>query len=133
NRALLVAYTWPEDSPRYKKLAKFIDAFFGKIDQFNNPSRHPKWREVNLSAEMPGWVRFKPAADWLAAHPSLPVSANPGDQSASELRMAFEKFMQKYASASGHKPLTSGERELLFAKFKKYLAQSKAEQAAATR
>src|SRR5450432_3826232 len=65
NRALLVAYTWPENSPRYKKLAKFIDAFFSKIDQFNNPSRHPKWREVNLSAEMPGWVRFKPAAEWL--------------------------------------------------------------------
>ena len=54
NRALLVAYTWPENSPRYKRVAKFIDAFFSKIDQFNNPSRHPKWREVNLSAEMPG-------------------------------------------------------------------------------
>src|SRR5215204_4996733 len=48
NRALLVAYNWPESSPRYKKVAKFIDAFFGKINQFNTPSRHPKWREVNL-------------------------------------------------------------------------------------
>src|SRR5439155_630672 len=31
NRALLVAYNWPENSPRYKRVAKFIDAFFGKI------------------------------------------------------------------------------------------------------
>src|SRR5580698_5450985 len=76
NRALLVAYSWPENSPRYKRVAKFVDAFFSKIDQFNTPSRHPKWREVNLSAEMPGWVRFKPAAQWLAAHQNQAVSAN---------------------------------------------------------
>ena len=134
NRALLVAYTWPEDSPRYKRVAKFIDAFFSKIDQFNSPSRHPKWREVNLSAEMPGWVRLKPAAEWLAAHRNQAVSANPDnalDQSSPELKLAFEKFMQKYASSSGQKTLSSSERELLFAKFMKVLAQSKAEQAAA--
>src|SRR5437763_13139590 len=134
NRALLVAYTWPENCPRYKRVAKFIDAFFGKIDQFNTPSRHPKWREVNLSAEMPGWVRLKPAAEWLASHRNQAVSANPDntlDQSSPELKLAFEKFMQKYASSSGQKTLSSSERELLFAKFMKFLAQSKAEQAAA--
>jgi TRAP-type uncharacterized transport system substrate-binding protein len=131
NRALLVAYTWPENSPRYKRVAKFIDAFFGKIDQFNTPSRHPKWREVNLSAEMPGWVRFKPAAEWLAAHrnPALSADGTLG-QSSPELRLAFEKFMQNYATTSGRKTLTSKERELLFTRFLKILAESKAEQAA---
>ena len=97
NRALLVAYAWPENSARYKRIAKFVDAFFSKIDQFNNSSRHPKWREVNLSAEMPGWTRYKPAAEWLASHRNQPVSANPDstlDQSSPELRLAFEKFMQ---------------------------------------
>jgi TRAP-type uncharacterized transport system substrate-binding protein len=130
NRALLVAYTWPENSPRYKRVAKFIDAFFGKIDQFNTSSRHPKWREVNLSAEMPGWVRFKPAADWLAAHRNQAVSANPDSTlgpSSPELRVAFEKFMQK----SGQNTLSTKEREMLFARFMKFLAESKAEQAAA--
>jgi TRAP-type uncharacterized transport system substrate-binding protein len=132
NRALLVAYTWPENSPRYKRVAKFIDAFFSKIDQFNNPSRHPKWREVNLSAEMPGWVRLKPAAEWLASHQTQAMSAGPDntlDQTSPELKLAFEKFMQKYAPRQ--KPLSSSERELLFAKFVKFLAQSKREQAAA--
>src|SRR5258707_9437218 len=119
NRALLVAYTWPENSPRYKKVAKFVDSFFSKIDQFNSPSRHPKWREVNLSAEMPGWTRFKPAAEWLAAHPNQVVSANADStlaQSSPELRLAFEKFMQKYAASSGQKTLSTQERELPFAK-----------------
>jgi uncharacterized protein len=133
NRALLVAYTWPEESPRYKRIAKFVDAFFSRIDQFNNPSRHPKWREVNLSAEMPGWTRFKPAAQWLATHRNQAVSANSDstlDQSSPELRFAFEKFMQNYTSASGRQTLSSRERELLFAKFIKLLADAKAEQAA---
>jgi TRAP-type uncharacterized transport system substrate-binding protein len=134
NRALLVAYTWPQNSPRYNKVARFIDAFFSKIDQFNNPSRHPKWREVNLSAEMPGWTRFQPAAEWLASHGNQAVSANPDsklDQSSPELKFAFEKFMQNYASSSGQRTLSPKERELLFTKFMKFVAQSKAEQAAA--
>jgi hypothetical protein len=83
---------------------------------------------------MPGWVRLKPAAEWLASHRNQAVSANPDnrlDQSSPELKLAFEKFMQKYASSSGQKTLSSSERELLFAKFMKFLAQSKAEQAAA--
>jgi TRAP transporter TAXI family solute receptor len=133
NRALLVAYTWPENSQRYNKVAKFVDAFFSKIDQFNSPSRHPKWREVNLSAEMPGWVRFKPAAEWLAAHRNQAVSANPDStpgQSSPELRLAFEKFMQNYASSSGRKTFSTKERELLFARFIKILGESKAEAAA---
>jgi TRAP-type uncharacterized transport system substrate-binding protein len=133
NRALLVAYTWPQNSPRYNKVAKFIDAFFSKIDQFNNPSRHPKWREVNLSAEMPGWTRFQPAAEWLASHRNQAMSANQDgklDQSSPDLKFAFEKFMQNYASSSGQKTLSPKERELLFTKFMKFVAQSK-EQAAA--
>jgi TRAP-type uncharacterized transport system substrate-binding protein len=132
NRALLVAYTWPENSPRYKRVAKFVDAFFSKIDQFNNPSRHPKWREVNLSAEMPGWIRFKPAAEWLAAHRNPALSADATlNQSSPELRQAFERFMQNYTATSGRRTLSNKEREALFAKFMKILAESKAEQAAA--
>ena len=132
NRALLVAYAWPENSEKYKKVAKFVDAFFSKIDQFNNPSRHPKWREVNLSADMPGWVRFKPAADWLAAHKNQPVSAsadNATGLSTVELRQAFDKFMKTYASASGGKELSAKEREALFVRFQESLAGSKAQQA----
>ena len=132
NRALLVAYTWPENSPRYKKIAKFVDAFFSKIDLFDNASRHPKWREVNLAAEMPGWVRFKPAADWLATHRNQAVAANSGgslDASSSDPRQAFDKFVQNYTASTGRSTLSAKERELLFAKFEKFLRETKAETA----
>ena len=81
---------------------------------------------------MPGWVRFKPAADWLAAHRNQAVAANPAGRTAGpsldEQRQAFEKFMETYASAGG-RLLTLQDREALFARFKESLAASKAEQA----
>jgi uncharacterized protein len=124
NRALLVAYAWPEDSVRYKKLSKFVQEFFGKIDQFHSSARHPKWKEVNLSADIPGWTRFKPAAEWLAAHRTVAMSraqGNPAGQSAAELRSAFEQFLESYTASSGRKTLSSHEREVLFAQFMQFL------------
>jgi uncharacterized protein len=62
---LLVSYNWRENTRRYKKVAKFVDAFFGKFDQLLVPPRHPKWNEVNIGATVPGWRRFKAAQEWL--------------------------------------------------------------------
>jgi uncharacterized protein len=106
NRALLVAYSWPESSPRYKKLAKFVREFFSKIDQFHDPARHPKWKEVSLSAEIPGWYRFRPAANWLAEHRTL--MAQQGQQ------RDFNAFL-----TTSDKPLPRSqvEREALFREF----------------
>jgi hypothetical protein len=124
NRALLVAYSWQEGFARYKRVAKFVEEFFGKIDQFHSSARHPKWKEVNLSAEIPGWTRFKPAAEWLAAHRSvamLPSQGNGAAQSPAELRLAFEQFIENYTASSGQKTLSTREREVLFAQFMQFL------------
>ena len=124
NRALLVTYAWPEDSVRYKRVGKFVQEFFGKIDQFHSSARHPKWSEVNLSADIPGWIRFKPAADWLAAHRTVAMSGNQGNpaaQSTAELRLAFEQFVENHAASSGRKTLSTREREVLFAQFMQFL------------
>src|SRR3984893_17615989 len=125
NRALLVTYAWSEDSARYKRISKFVQEFFGKIDQFHSKARHPKWNEVNLSAEIPGWTRFKPAAEWLAAHRSVAIPQNQGDtpgRTPAELRTAFERFIENYAAtSSGQKTLSAGEREALFTRFMQIL------------
>jgi TRAP-type uncharacterized transport system substrate-binding protein len=106
NRALLVAYSWPESSPRYKKIVKFVREFFGKIDAFHDPARHPKWKEVSLSAEIPGWTRFKPAADWLAEHRT--VTAQQAQQ------RDFNAFL---ASSDKSAPRTQADRDALFREF----------------
>ena len=125
NRALLVAYAWPEGSERYKRLNKFVEEFFGKIDQFHNAARHPKWSEINLSAEIPGWTRFKPAADWLASHQVIAAAQPQGDgaadQPTSELKAAFERFIESHTASSRLKTLSTSERAKLFAQFMRYL------------
>jgi TRAP transporter TAXI family solute receptor len=62
---VLAVYNWPENSERYQRVERFVTALFSKFDEFLKPGRHPKWREVNLSADVPGWKRFKPAQEWL--------------------------------------------------------------------
>jgi uncharacterized protein len=111
NRALLVAYGWPEGSVRYKKIAKFVQEFFGKIDEFHNGARHPKWKEINLAAEIPGWTRFKPAADWLAAHQN-----STAEQTGSVPPPADQRT------------LTLSEQEQLYSNFLKYVGSQKTEQ-----
>ncbi len=127
NRALLVAYAWADNSPRQKRLAKFVREFFGKIDQFHDGARHPKWNEINLAAEIPGWTRFKPAADWLAEHRVVATSRNQG-QSPADVKVAFEQFLENYAAASGQKALSPREREMLFTQFRQFLETRKVEQ-----
>jgi TRAP transporter TAXI family solute receptor len=63
---VMAVFAWQPNTERYGKVARFVDAFFSKFDQFQQPPRHPKWREVNLTAEVPGWTRFQPAQEWLA-------------------------------------------------------------------
>jgi uncharacterized protein len=65
---LLMVYAWPEGSDRYNRVAKFVDALFGKINQLQQPGRHPKWRETSLGATVQGLQRFKAADDWLTKH-----------------------------------------------------------------
>lgn len=123
-RTVLAVYNWDEGSFRYRKLEKFIQDFFGKIDQFSSKSRHPKWVEVNLSAEVPGWKRFKPAQQWLDGNRRTPVARLDSTQqlSGGDLTAAFERFMKNYRPAPNQPPLTPKDRERLFAEFKQFLA-----------
>ena len=64
--AVLIAYNWPKTNvDRYRRVQRFVEAFFPKISEFQKPPRHPKWREVNIAATLPGWNRFEVAQQWL--------------------------------------------------------------------
>lgn len=63
---VLIAYNWPKTNvDRYRRVEKFVDAFFSKVTEFQKPPRHVKWREVNIAATLPGWTRFPAAQAWL--------------------------------------------------------------------
>jgi TRAP-type uncharacterized transport system substrate-binding protein len=70
---ILAVFNWPENSERYKKVARFTEAFFSKNELFFRPPRNPKWKEMNISAKVLGWTRFKAAQDWLGREASQSV------------------------------------------------------------
>ncbi|MDZ4789708.1 MAG: TAXI family TRAP transporter solute-binding subunit [Hyphomicrobiales bacterium] len=124
NSTVLAVYTWPENTDRYQRMAKFVTKFFANIEKFRTGPRHPKWKEVNLAAEVPGWNRFKPAQQWL--------DANRGAETASsnELKVAFDSFLKEYSKASGSNDLTKVQKEALFGQFVKWWQTQKPQQAA---
>lgn len=61
----LVSYNWPTGSNRYRRVARFTDTLFGRIDRLQVPGFDPKWKTINLGATVPGLDRFAPAQEWL--------------------------------------------------------------------
>src|ERR1700730_15745563 len=62
---VLAAYNWPSGTERYRNVAHFVETFFGRLAELRMSRHHPKWREVNIEASVPGWTRFAPASQWI--------------------------------------------------------------------
>jgi len=103
---LLASFNWPENTERYNRVARFVDVFFSRIEEFHKPPRHPKWKEASISLTVPGWQRFKAADDWLARNRRTPaVEAERGQ---------FEQFLADTSSVVVDEP---AKREALFRRF----------------
>jgi TRAP-type uncharacterized transport system substrate-binding protein len=58
---VLAVYNWPKGTDRFRRVERFINYYFTQFDRLKEPSFHPRWRDVNLSARVPGWKRY-----WVA-------------------------------------------------------------------
>jgi hypothetical protein len=74
---ILASYKWRPDSPRYRRVARFVDLLFGRIDKLQTPGFDPKWKDVNLRAQAPGLERFRAAQEWLDRSARNNQSARP--------------------------------------------------------
>jgi uncharacterized protein len=106
--AVLIAYNWPKGTDRYRRIQKFVDAFFPKLAEFQKPPRHPKWKEANLAATLPGWTRFDGAEEWL--------KKNAQQQPVVSEREQFDRFLQARSQASPG-AVSTQDREALFREF----------------
>jgi hypothetical protein len=74
---VLAAFNWPKSSDRYKRVARLTNNLFSRLATLQGPGFHPKWKDVNLNAKVPGLERFPAAQEWLdrtAAAASAPVA-----------------------------------------------------------
>jgi TRAP-type uncharacterized transport system substrate-binding protein len=92
--AVLAVYNWPKNSDRYRKVERFIQYYFDRFDKFKSPPFQKEWKEINLSATVPGWTRY-----WLA----------------DQLLQQMDRSRQTAASAADAPALASQEKAPLSA------------------
>jgi hypothetical protein len=64
--AVLAVYDWPPDTERYRRMVRFVDYLVERLPKLQNePGYHKNWKDVSLSAAVPGWQRFKPLTERL--------------------------------------------------------------------
>ncbi|MCI0459117.1 MAG: hypothetical protein L0Z62_19340 [Gemmataceae bacterium] len=68
---VLLAARAKTDSGSQQRVDRFVAAVFPRFAELQG--RHPKWREVNLAASLPGFKRTQAAEAWLAARPAEPA------------------------------------------------------------
>lgn len=70
---VLLAAKSKTDPGSQERVDRFVAAVFPRFAELQAQGRHPKWREVNLAANLPGFKRTRAAEAWLAAHPAEPA------------------------------------------------------------
>src|SRR5215475_10281352 len=94
--SVLAVFNWSTDNERAKRVARFIDYLFDRFPKLQNePGYHPKWKDLNLAATVPGWKRYAPMQEKLARL----VSPRPGGDKAAELSEQLERLLPGDKSA----------------------------------
>jgi TRAP-type uncharacterized transport system substrate-binding protein len=105
--SVLAVYNWPKNTDRYRRLARFVEALYTKWNNFQEPPRHPKWKDVNLAATVPGWTRWSVAEDMLRKLRQDAVAEAPSSNG------EFSAFLRTKTAATD----TPEQRDALFREF----------------
>ena len=111
---VLAVFNWPRGSDRYRRIERFVERLFTKWDQFLVAPRHPKWRDVNLGATVPGWTRYFIAEQMLGRLHSPSVSAQ------EDISRDFQAFLNRIGTSA---PQSQTDREALFREFLQWREQ----------
>ena len=107
--AVLAVFNWSKGNDRYRRLERFVEGLFTKWDKLREAPRHPKWRDVNLAATVPGWSRWTVAEEMLRRirpKDAMDPQVASGD---------FSAFLKDKGSPAAN--FTEEQRETLFREF----------------
>jgi TRAP-type uncharacterized transport system substrate-binding protein len=111
---VLAVFNWWKGSDRYRRIERFVERLFTKWDQFLVAPRHPKWRDVNLGATVPGWTRYAIAQQMLERFHGPSVSAQ------EDISRDFHAFLDRIGTSA---PQSQADREALFRQFLQWREQ----------
>jgi hypothetical protein len=84
---VLLAAGAKNDPGATERVAHFVGALFPRFAELQAQGHHPKWREVNLAASLPGFKRNGAAETWLAGQqgePARPMAARAETQASAQ-------------------------------------------------
>jgi uncharacterized protein len=110
--SILLAADLRQSPERNKNLANFVDVFFTGFQSLLAAGNHPKWNEINLAADMPGWRRYDPAARWLQQNSLVSSIQDPA-----ALKAIFARFVDERRTANGGAPMNQQDKDALFQQF----------------
>jgi TRAP-type uncharacterized transport system substrate-binding protein len=64
-QTVLAVYNWPSSNDRFRRVQRFIEYYIQRFEGLHKPPYHPKWKSVNLAANVPGWTRYYVADEIL--------------------------------------------------------------------
>jgi TRAP-type uncharacterized transport system substrate-binding protein len=114
---VLAVFNWSTNSDRYRRVERFIQAYFAKFDKLQQPPFQPKWREINIAGTVPGWTRYHVAEDILT---KTLAAKEAGTET--QLRTKFEAFLISRTAGRNVRGLAI-ERESLFKEFLEWQRQ----------
>jgi len=114
---VLSVFNWPRSSDRYRRIERFAERLFANWDQFLAAPRHPKWRDVNLGATVPGWTRHVIAEQMLARF------YGPSGSAQDDISRDFQAFLNRIGTGA---PVSQADRETLFRQFLQWREQQSA-------
>jgi TRAP-type uncharacterized transport system substrate-binding protein len=106
--AVLAVFNWSKGNDRHRRIERFVERLFTQWDKFREPPRHPKWRDVNLAATVPGWKRWAVAEEILRRIRKDAVDPKVASSD-------FSTFLKDEGSAAAN--FTKEQREALFHEF----------------
>jgi TRAP-type uncharacterized transport system substrate-binding protein len=110
--AVLAAFNWSKGSDRQKKIERMVERMFANWGKFQKPPFHPKWRDVNLAATVPGWTRLDVAERELQKLETASAATN----ASAELNREFQSYLQR-ADGKRDAARSPQSRDALFAEF----------------
>ena len=103
-------------SERYKSVAAFVTALLDGAHMLLDPGHQLKWREVDMTATVPGLTRFAAAQAWIDRAKAASQSA-PQD-----MKTSFSRFIDSRQQVLGGLALSDGDKQALFEQFEHWRA-----------
>lgn len=105
--SVLVTNDWPKESDRYHRVERFVQYLFTRWDQLTQPPFHPRWRDVNLAATVPGWTRFAASEEMVRRVAQDSPNQPPSTQD-------FQAYLSKVVRFA---PRNQTERDAMFRQY----------------